>query len=586
MGMRKKIASFIMASAMTFSAVSGVFSAHVSAEEIVYQGYDTAVLQTMVIAFSDLTKKSGNEEKVREYCKMIIREADFISAQIALAQVNYSKERTEENYDTLYQIQQTALEADALMSDAFYHAWKGSYKSVMEEVLSKEYISAFEDDSADPEEEQRIFETRNELLKRYNDTAYSNMSPDEKNLECARIYLELVKFLNSQITEEGYTYLDYAYMNYCRDYTPADISQLNDIAAVASLSAYFELMTYAVKIVDPDSDDLNDAVFSDNMDVVERYAGMLSDELLESAREVREKNLYITGGPDSEAGAYTTMLSYYNTAVIFQHIYGDARDLTAAAHEFGHLNAMRLNSISTADISTHNLDIAEVQSQGLEVLFTNFYGRIYGADAELYRLNQLLTLLSSVAAGFQGNEFESYVFEHADSMTPEDVVKKYQEIAEKYVLYSAQLYEIPHLFQSPGYYISYAVSALAALELWNEMTIDFDNAVKMYTDFTHMSMYDGTGFETALASAGFRDVLSPDFMLSDVDEFMEFFTSGAVQGDTDGNGTVGITDLIVLTEAVISGKSSSDKDFAAFDLNRDGAVNAADVVKMKKKLSV
>lgn len=63
---------------------------------------------------------------------------------------------------------------------------------------------------------------------------------------------------------------------------------------------------------------------------------------------------------------------------------------------------------------------------------------------------------------------------------------------------------VPHNFQSPFYYISYAVSALSALDLWLRSLDDWDGALETYMDLTALSQ--DIPFRAALRETGLTDV--------------------------------------------------------------------------------
>jgi hypothetical protein len=428
------------------------------------------------------------------------------------------------------------------------------------------------------EETEEMIDQKNDLLKNYIDALGSSDSDEEKELKCAEIYLELVKYYNSLILTEGSNYMDYAYQLYCRDYSPDDIAKLNNAAAEKLSDAFKKIYDRRAKVYVKEA---GEKKFDNNFDVVSQYAYRVSDDLRESAEMVLERDLYKTGGEGSDTTSYTTKLNYIGAAVIYQYISGDSKDLSTAAHEFGHFNALRQDTTPYLYMHGSNLDIAEVHSQGLEVLYTDFYDSIYGVNDEFVRLSEADSLLVAIAGGFQGNEFESFVFDHADSMTPQDVVDKYHELSDKYKLYVVPFYQIAHLFQMPGYYISYAVSALAAIDLWCVMYRDYDKAVEMYTDLSHVSIYDGTGFSNALESCGFDDVLSEDFITDKIPKLAEDLTDGLVYGDTDRNGIINTADISYLVSMLLSSGAISEDVRKSCDLSNDGAVNSADLLRLK-----
>ena len=63
---------------------------------------------------------------------------------------------------------------------------------------------------------------------------------------------------------------------------------------------------------------------------------------------------------------------------------------------------------------------------------------------------------------------------------------------------------ISHTFESPMYYISYATSALSALELFLDAQTDFDGAADTYLNL--VAMGTGLGYREAVREAGLSDI--------------------------------------------------------------------------------
>ncbi len=575
----RKITAFML-SVMTGMNFLGTGVCSATAASPVYEGYDMSRTETVISEFEESLSKSDNFEKVLECYENMIHEADYVNYQLSLSKVQFSVERSEENYNEYVLMSAKQMEAFSKIAAAMMNAAGTEYNEPLSAEIDENYCFKLNEgyyELSDSSEE--FLNKENELYQKYMNTLDSDLSESEKEYECAKIYLDTVKLFNSRVESDEYNYMDYAYQSYARDYSQEDIAKLNDIVAEKVLSAYISLAQRYETVARGRSP--LEVTFEDNMKIVDQFSYRISDELKENAEKMIKNGLYVTGSGDSEELSYTTQLSYINSAIIYQYLYGSVTDFRAATHEFGHFNAMNSYSIPFLYISSNNLDIAEVQSQGLEVLYTEFYGEIFGENAEMLRLNEAMGLLSAIAAGFQGNEFECYVFAHADEMTPEDVISKYKELSEKYVLYNREFYRVPHFFEMPGYYISYAVSALAALDLWNIMYRDFDRAADIYTDFSHVSMYDGTGFSSALSECGFDDVLSENFINVKLSGFAEMLTSGRVYGDVNGSSTINALDLTCLIKMIISSGDYSDEELKNGDLDENGAVDAADLLKLK-----
>lgn len=105
-------------------------------------------------------------------------------------------------------------------------------------------------------------------------------------------------------------------------------------------------------------------------------------------------------------GAFTTYLLEYGSPCILMSYMEDEYSMITLIHEFGHLNDYLLMGAPP-----ETLDVAEIYSQGLELLVANRWDEFLGADTGyMLRYNTLLDKASSfVLQGyFSAIELEVY----------------------------------------------------------------------------------------------------------------------------------------------------------------------------------
>ena len=163
-----------------------------------------------------------------------------------------------------------------------------------------------------------------------------------------------------------------------------------------------------------------------------------------------------------------------------------------------------------------------MQSQGLELIFTRFYDDIYGDTSDTEKLMQVIDLLDSVISGYLVGEFEYRAVQDIDNMTPEKLVELFNDKL-SYYDGACSLYMISHLFESPGYYISYSTSALAAFDLFDDVNNDPDKALERYEKIAKISCNSGEyKFRRALSECGFSNVLTKDYISKLADDINDF----------------------------------------------------------------
>lgn len=341
----------------------------------------------------------------------------------------------------------------------------------------------------------------------------------ERNRAAGEIYLQLLQVRTELAALSGCSsYTDYAYAAvYDRDYTTEDIQSVRQ--AAKDFWVDLELLTMEalsareLRILDMRSRAVGDEI----LDAIEPYMGRIDPELAKTFAFMREHHLYdIAPGENKLPVGYTIGLPAYGTAFIFDSPYGDHQDYNTAIHEFGHFNET-FHSTEHDLWSDFRIDVGEIHSQGLEVLFTAYADELFGDGGRAFYWNTISNMVSSVLEGCMYDEFETAAYQNPD-MTLDELNSLFKEISESYgYVYDdgEEAYfwvEISHLFQSPLYYISYATSALSALDLWLLSLEDWDRAVETYMDLTVLGM--SRPYREAVETVGLDDIFQEETMQS------------------------------------------------------------------------
>jgi len=426
---------------------------------------------------------------------------------------NYSDKGLESEYNKFYR---AAYVAEDLIAHGFIHGYSSKYRSLFEELVDKDDLIKHEgeyDLETARIESEASFEDRAEAMSSYYEiTSNDELSDQEKDLKCAEILLDLLEDYDTNLL----------YSQYDRDYTGEDILALSKAVKTELTPVYDKLMdTYFDKTNWVETFSYNDNI-SDPFQVIRDYAPSLSADISKSAEIICNEKLYsICDNSDAFGGAFTDDLPVQRRARIFIGNVGKENELGSAIHEFGHFHAC-LYDDTPAYLFKNNMDIAEIQSQGLELLFMQFYDDIYGDVSDAKKIEKVLDLLDSVICGFFIGEFEYTVVKDLDNMTPQKVVDLFSELASEYQsLYSLNM--IPHIYESPGYYISYATSSLAAFDIFEDLLKDKKKALEQYEKIARTSYNSGEyTFRMALKECGFSDVLSNDYISGLADKLEEY----------------------------------------------------------------
>ena len=465
------------------------------------------------------------------------------------------------------------------LSDAAYislqKAMQGPYGAKLCKELSDEQLEELKEYEALTDKERELTDRDTELQQKYDQISEDeytfeykgktwtlddvSANPPEDYDDLVAVYLGVPREMNDalvpvfqdmvetrkEIAElEGYdTYTDYCYdVNYGRDFTGEDIAALRETVIRELKPLYEELRT--MQYLSEYNTDLAEPLSGD--EIVETIGGRIGNvhpELTEAFDYMREHDLYCIDDADEmlEVG-FTSDLPEYGSAFIFDKTNGTIHDLETTVHEFGHFNAA-YHAKQNVLMDSLLVDVAEIQSQGLEMLFMDEMKEILPEDPEGLQLYLLVNMLDSVLSGFEFDEFQQEVYASGE-MTQEELNRLAMDVDEKYTQYfyddNGEAYEwvlINHTFTSPLYYIGYATSALSALDIWTESLEDRDAAIDKYMKLSAVPL--DMPYQEATTSCGLRNMLEPESIRELADEIRAW----AEENIDGGLGGIGFPDF-------------------------------------------
>lgn len=507
---------------------SEIVRADISYEDMEYVGYDPAYAYTLIEEMRSLSQESGNEEQINTNYDLMGMELDKMYTQQALNEIRYYRDVNNEEYasiDTeLQQIYRDVVDQflqtvrDVLCSD--YRDSLGAH--IDDEEMVEDYLD-YEDMT---EELQALLDEENALEQQYDqasmaeytvtvggqqwtEATYNEAIEDltwremlsistaldqAKNEAICPIFLDLVKNRNARAQIYGYdNYAEYAYTDlYNRDYTIEEIKSVYAAVKehVVPVLAEVEERVYAGR--------LDELLYMDYLtedyviDVVGRHMGDIDPALAEVYQYMVDYHLYdIYYDPGKMNVGYTTTLYEYQEPFIFNTPDYSYYDLETMIHEFGHYNeAFHAGTTLITDVT--NMDVAEIHSQGLELLYLEYADDVYGEGlGDTAQQMILYQILYSVIDGCLYDEFQNAVFSADHEMTQEEVNRLFRRLSEEYgyTYYDAgdaayDWVDVPHTFSSPMYYVSYGTSALAALDIWTIAQEDRQAGIDKYMELT------------------------------------------------------------------------------------------------------
>ena len=400
--------------------------------------------------------------------------------------------------DACQQLDSILNEVNDALCTALSDALDGPAGSALRSYIGEDKATALVGYDEQTDRQREITERVSELTLQYNALIMEYLSYDEETEKIGALYRELVDLHNEEAQIVGYKdYADYAYeASYGRDFTPDDAAALCEAVKPYARqyfgSLYYNEATYADFSADTDLTE------RELVGLVTQYMPRVSDDAAKAAAYMEKHGLYFMDSAErvSDLG-FTTTLDQYNAPFIYLALYGDQNDIQSMFHEFGHYYDAYVNPVPDLLLSVGSLDIFEIHSTGMEALSTGWYEDIYGEDADLARIRFLDSALYTVFSGCLFDEFQRVVY--ADpSLTPEQISQTFVTIARSYGLrsfgkeFSHYWMQVNHNFESPFYYISYAVSMLASLQIYEMAENDWASAADFYNDLVSLGAFDYT----------------------------------------------------------------------------------------------
>ena len=467
---------------------------------ISYSGYDDTKTKVIIEELKQYAKAPGKdasevldaETAIPLLVDSLFEETDKLYSQYELLNIEYYRnvnddeisKQTSKIYEDYVDVSDKCLQ---VLRDVL----KGPNGSILKKQLTKdqrEYLAEYEDMT---KREKKLIKEEDALVQEYDKLSLNTDDFKADNKAFARIYKRLIEIRTELAQIYGYdSYPDYAYDKvYHRDYTCDDAKALSE-----------NVKKYIVPIFIQCTEDFYSSdvysllMYADDGDTILRsiapYIGDLDPELKSAFNYLRRNHTYdLDYSPDKMDVGYTVDLPQYDALYIFNTPYGEAIDYTTTIHEFGHYNAGFHDMQHSLLATEMSYDLAEIQSQGLEMLFLDYYDEIFGDASDVATRETFTNMLSGVVTGCMYDEFQQEVFANPD-MTRKEINALSARLAKEYGMIEAGYEDedeakyswamIPHTYESPMYYISYATSALSSLDILAESMDDRDAAVDKY----------------------------------------------------------------------------------------------------------
>ena len=330
------------------------------------------------------------------------------------------------------------------------------------------------------------------------------------------LYLRLMEVRKAQAKELGYgSFAEMMFdIGFDRDFDVAESR-----AFIDSVKRYL-LPVYQNRMDEDRQSELMEGYVSEDQlyGVLETVAHGLGGEVAQAYDFMRRNELSDLAMSDLKANmSYQTYLDDYDAPFLFVNPYGDRTDVITVTHEFGHYAEAYMSYGAY-----RSMDLAEVYSQSMQFLALEQLRGVLGeyGTADLRLLN-LYDILDTLVWQSAYAEFEDRAFAMEDPSV-EKLNALMDEIGRAYGLsegddgFGLTWVDITHLFEQPFYVISYPVSGICALEIYEHELAD-GSGLK---DYLRLVDSEEIGIIGAAEEAGLQNPLT-DARVQDIAAFLD-----------------------------------------------------------------
>lgn len=439
-------------------------------EELVLEGTDTEAIEQAWEELFEMYYYIATQSQI-SYIQYCTDTKDAIFKE----QYLYATEVSTDAYTEYITVCQNIYNSESSYKDEFFSAW------------SQEEIDSMLATSPEIAECNKI---NDEILVAYRDLPTFTFKD-----ESSKLFMQMVENNNRIAELNGYdNYIDYAYKEiYLRDYEPEKIAEMRELVKQYLIPMFTQ--TYndlweiynSIGLSRPQQtavDKILEGTYKDlDMASLEAFMDSLAPSSASGMKHMLENgNMIFINDKNAQGGAFTGYLYEHGTPICY---FGPGyQSVFTIAHELGHYYAFVDNGESSLQ-----MDFAELQSQGNEFMYLAFMGN--QNDNRVWRTvigNQMYSTLISIIICCMVDEFEQYVYTHADEIT--DPTTQLDEIMNNISktygngmfnnFVDINNYWRMVVIESPVYYISYAVSGIMALDLYSIAKTNYEAAVEQY----------------------------------------------------------------------------------------------------------
>ncbi len=248
--------------------------------------------------------------------------------------------------------------------------------------------------------------------------------------------------------------------------------------------------------------------------------------------QMQAANLMDLVNRDGKApGGYCTYISKFEAPYIFSNFNGTSGDIDVLTHEAGHaFQVWSSRNFLFEEYHWPTADAAEIHSMSMEFFTWPWMHLFFGDQTNKYHFMHLAGAIQFLPYGVAVDEFQHLVYENPD-MTPLERNKVWRTLEKTYLphrdydgiehLEMGRFWQKQsHIFNTPFYYIDYALAQICAFQFWVKSRRDHHTA---WADYLRLCRAGGSqSFLNLLKLANLKSPFEDGCVQSVVGEIQEY----------------------------------------------------------------
>lgn len=234
------------------------------------------------------------------------------------------------------------------------------------------------------------------------------------------------------------------------------------------------------------------------------------------------------------SGGYCTYIPEYKAPFIFSNFNSTDADIDVLTHEAGHaFQVYQSRWIEIPELNFPTYESCEIHSMSMEFITYPWMELFFKEDTPKYKYSHMGSTIKFLPYGVLVDEFQHVIYENPQ-MSVEERKKAWRELEKKYQPHKN--YEgcdylekgnwwlkQGHIFKNPFYYIDYTLAQICALQFWQKME---HNREEAWQDYLRICNIGGTkSFLEIVKEARLKSPFEDGCVSSVVDEIKNYMNS-------------------------------------------------------------